>query len=309
MGDIPRQARPAETGAGSPGTTVAVLGTGIMGSAMARNLLSAGLRTTVWDRSEAVTAALAARGALVARSPQEAAQAARVVITMLPTADVVESVIFSGGVAEEFARGAVWAQMGTIGVTATEKVRDRLGQSRPDVLFVDAPVSGSKGPADAGQLLILASGPPGAEDVVRPAFSAIGRKTVWLGEAGQGSRMKLVVNAYMSILIQGVAEALELATDLGVDEGKLGDVIEGGPLDAPIADAKLHKMESGDFAPEFPLEWALKDVDLAIAAAGSDQLPLLETLSRQWHAAVEAGHGREDISAGRLALGRRTAAS
>jgi len=118
---------------------VAVLGTGIMGSAMARNLLSAGLRTTVWDRSEAVTAALAARGALVARSPQEAAQAARVVITMLPTADVVESVIFSGGVAEEFARGAVWAQMGTIGVTATEKVRDRLGQSRPDVLFRGRP--------------------------------------------------------------------------------------------------------------------------------------------------------------------------
>jgi 3-hydroxyisobutyrate dehydrogenase len=138
---------------------------------------------------------------------------------------------------------------------------------------------------------------------VRPVFAAIGRKTVWLGEAGQGSRMKLVVNAYMSILIEGVAEALELAGRLGIDDSALAEAIEGGPLDAPIADAKLHKMERGDFAPEFPLEWALKDVDLAIGAAGDDQLPLLAALSRQWRAAVDAGHGREDVSAARLALG------
>ena len=114
--------------------------------------------------------------------------------------------------------------------------------------------------------------------------------------------MKLVVNAYMSILIEGVAEALELAGRLGIDDGKLAEAIEGGPLDAPIADAKLHKMARGDFAPEFPLEWALKDVDLAIAAAGGDTLPVLAALSRQWRAAVDAGHGREDVSAARLAL-------
>jgi len=166
-------------------------------------------------------------------------------------------------------------------------------------------VSGSKGPAEAGQLLILASGPREAEAIAAPAFSAIGRKTVWLGEAGQGSRMKLVVNAYMSTLIEGVAEALELASQLGIDDARLAEAIEGGPLDAPIADAKLHKMARGDFAPEFPLEWALKDVDLAIAAARSDTLPLLAALSRQWHAAVDAGHGREDVSAARLALGRQ----
>ena len=205
-------------------------------------------------------------------------------------------------VAEAFSHGAVWAQMGTIGVAATTGIAARLGQLRPDVMFVDAPVSGSKAPAEAPQLLILASGPPEADPIVRPAFSAIGRKTVWLGEAGQGSRMKLVVNAYMSILIEGVAEALELAGRLGIDDAKLAEAIEGGPLDAPIADAKLHKMARGDFAPEFPLEWALKDVDLAIAAAGGDALPVLAALSRQWRAAVEAGHGREDVSAARLAL-------
>jgi 3-hydroxyisobutyrate dehydrogenase len=213
-------------------------------------------------------------------------------------------VIFGGRAAEAFSQGAVWAQMGTIGVAATTGIAGRLSQLRPDVMFVDAPVSGSKGPAEAGQLLILASGPGEAEAMVRPAFSAIGRKAVWLGEAGQGSRMKLVVNAYMSILIEGVAEALELAGQLGIDDAKLAEAIEGGPLDAPIADAKLHKMERGDFAPEFPLEWALKDVDLALAAAGTDTLPVLAALSRQWRAAVDAGHGREDVSAARLALGR-----
>ena len=286
----------------SGSVNTAVLGTGIMGSAMARNLAAAGLSTTVWDRSEQAVAPLVAAGARAAGSAAEAVRDAGVVITMLPTAEVVESAVFGEGVAEAFARGAVWAQMGTIGFAAIAEIADRLSRLRPDVLLVDAPVSGSKGPAEAGQLLILASGPHAAEAPLAPVFSAIGRKTVWLGPAGQGSRMKLVVNAYMSVLIEGVAEALELASRLGVDPAEVAQAIEGGPLDAPIADAKLHKMQAGDFAPEFPLEWALKDVDLAIAAAGSDRLPLLEALSGQWHAAVQEGHGREDVSVARLAL-------
>ena len=225
---------------------------------------------------------------------------------MLSTADAVNSVVFDGGVADAFAKGCVWAQMGTIGVEATFSARDRLGAVRPDVVFLDAPVSGSKGPAENGQLLILASGPPAAAGIVGPVFAAIGRKTVWLGDAGKGSQMKLVVNAYMSILIEGVAEALELADRLGIGHRQLKDVIEGGPLDAPIADAKLHKMDQRDFAAEFPLEWALKDVDLAISAARGDDLPLLVALSRQWHQAVDAGHGRQDVAAARLALGRQS---
>jgi 3-hydroxyisobutyrate dehydrogenase len=291
-----------EGNGGGGDARVAVLGTGIMGSAMARNLIAAGMPTTVWDRSESATAALADAGARVAPSAQDAVRSARVVITMLPTADVVTSVMFGGGAVGSFAEGAAWAQMGTIGITPTTEIGSRLSQLRPDVMFVDAPVSGSKGPAEAGQLLILASGPPDAEPAVRPVFSVIGRKTVWLGPAGQGSRMKIAVNAYMSTLIEGVAEALELAGRLGIDASKLGEAIEGGPLDAPIADAKLHKMERGDFGPEFPLEWALKDVDLAIAAAGLNPPPLLVALSRQWHAAVDAGHGREDVAAAILAL-------
>ena len=283
-------------------TRVAVLGTGIMGSAMARNLLRGGLAVTVWDRSREATAALAREGARAAGSAAEAVRDASVVITTLPTAAVVESVMFGDHVAEAFAPGAVWAQMGTIGVEATEETVERLAKIRPDLLFVDAPVSGSKGPAEQGQLLILASGPDAATESLSEPFAAIGRNTVWLGPAGQGSRMKLVVNAYMSTLIEGVAEAVELARRLGIDVAALDAAIQGGPLDAPIADAKLHKIASGDYAPEFPLQWALKDVDLALDAGGGTGLPLLAALSRQWHAVVDAGHGRKDVSAVRLGL-------
>jgi len=148
---------------------------------------------------------------------------------MLPTAPVVSAVVFDGGVVGAFSAGSVWARMGTIGVTATTETAARL----------------------------LASGPAGAEDACKPVFDAVGRKTVWLGDAGQGSRMKIAINAYMSTMIEGVAEALELADHLGIDPAKLDEAIAGGPLDAPIAGAKLHKMERGDFAPEFPLEWRL----------------------------------------------------
>ena len=289
-----------------PRSTVAVIGAGIMGSAMTRNLVAAGLTTRVWDRSAAATGPLGDAGAVVASSAPAAVQDAGVVITMLPTDDVVESVIFDEGVAGAFADGCVWAQMGTIGVEATLRIRDRLAGQRPGVMFVDAPVSGSKGPAEQGQLLVLASGPAAAESSVGPVFDILGRKTVWLGQVGQGSLMKLIVNAYMSVLIEGVAEAMELADRLGIGHQQLAQVIEGGPLDAPIAEAKLNKMDRGDYAPEFPLEWALKDVDLAIDAAGGQAPPLLAALSAQWHEAVAAGHGRQDISAARLALDPQT---
>jgi 3-hydroxyisobutyrate dehydrogenase len=290
------------------GPTVAVLGAGIMGSAMARTLLRAGLPVTVWDRSADVLDLLARDGAATAGSAVAAVAGAEVVITMLPTSDVVESVMFGQQVVQALAPGATWAQMGTIGVEATEETAGRLAGIRPDVLFVDAPVSGSKGPAEQGQLLILASGPDAARAPLSRPFGAIGRETVWLGLAGQGSRLKLVVNGYMSTLIEGVAEAVELARRLGIDVAALEAAIAGGPLDAPLADAKLHKIASGDYAPEFPLEWALKDVDLALAADGGGEggaggeLPLLAALSRQWHAAVDDGHGREDVSAARLQL-------
>src|ERR1700726_913630 len=125
----------AEADGGNARVAVAVIGAGIMGSAMARNLAAAGLTTRVWDRDTSATGPLADAGVAVAASAQDAVRDAGVVITMLPTAAAVESVIFDGRVAEAFADGSVWAQMGTIGVQATLDFRDRLAAARPGVTF------------------------------------------------------------------------------------------------------------------------------------------------------------------------------
>jgi 3-hydroxyisobutyrate dehydrogenase len=282
---------------------IAVLGAGIMGSPMARNLARAGFGTIVWNRSPAASAALADAGVQAAPSPAEAVRGAAIVLTMLPTADVVTSVVLDSGLLDAFERNAIWAQMGTLGIAETERIAARVRETRPDIRFVDAPVSGSKGPAERGQLVILASGPRDAQPVLERPFAAMGRKTVWLGEAGQGTRMKIVLNAYMAILVEGAAEALELASRFGIGHAELQQALAGGPLEAPIVAAKMQKMVAGDYAPEFPLVWALKDVDLALAAAGPNPPPLVAALSPSWHATVNAGHGREDVSAARLGLG------
>jgi 3-hydroxyisobutyrate dehydrogenase len=281
---------------------VAVIGTGIMGEPMARNLVSAGMPTTVWNRTTRATDALARDGATVAPTAAAAVTGAEVVITMLPTAAVLRLVMLDGGAVDAMAPGAVWAQMGTIGSEQTVAIGQEMRTRRPDVLYVDAPVSGSKGPAEAGALTILASGPEGAHRPLERPFAAIGRKTVWLGDVGKGSQLKVVVNAYLAVLIEGVAEMLELADQFGLDHARVVEALEGGPLAAPITLAKLHKMDSGDYSPEFPLEWALKDVDLAIAAAPGAVLPALTALAGQWHLGAEQGLGRDDLSAARLAL-------
>jgi 3-hydroxyisobutyrate dehydrogenase len=281
---------------------VAVIGLGIMGSAMARNVVAAGFPTTVWNRSASAAAPLVELGATSAERAEDAVREADVVITMLPDAAAVTSVMIDGHVLEALAPGALWAQMGTIGVQATIDLAAAVQSARPDVLFVDAPVSGSKGPAEQAQLLVLASGPDEAAEVVDPVFAALGRKTQWVGPAGAGSRLKLVVNGWLAFLVEGAAETLALADRVGIGHDELTAALEGGPLASGLGMAKLAKMVSGHYDPEFPLAWALKDVDLCNAEAGEPPLPVLSAISQQWHVAVDQGLGRQDISAARRAL-------
>ncbi len=252
----------AATGSdGAPGTApgretearprVAVLGTGTMGSAMARNLLRAWLQVDVWDRTPEAAARLAEVGATADAEPSGAVAHADVVITMLPDAAAVTSVAVGQGMLQALGRGAIWAQMGTIGVRATQQLAASVAGQRPDVRFVDAPVSGTRGPAESGQLLILASGPETARPALVPVFGAIGSRTLWLGEAGAGSRLKLVLNTWLAFLMEGIAEAAALADTLGVDHRALRDALQGGPLDAPAALAKLAKIDAGDESTDF----------------------------------------------------------
>jgi 3-hydroxyisobutyrate dehydrogenase len=280
---------------------VTVLGTGTMGARMAANLCRNGLVTTVWDRTPANAQPLADAGARVARTPAEAVAGAGVVITMLADANAVVSVFVHQGVLDTLRQDAVWAQMGTIGVAATDRLAALIRERRPDVSFVDAPVSGSKGPAEAGELIVLASGPQAVVTRLAPVFAALGQRTHWVGEAGRGTRLKLVLNTWLAFLMEGMAETLTLADDLGITHAQLLDALDGNPLAAPAAVGKIHKLDQHDYEADFALAWALKDVDLARASV-HDRLPGLVAIAEQWHRAADA-YGRLDVSAARLALG------
>jgi 3-hydroxyisobutyrate dehydrogenase len=282
---------------------ITVLGMGTMGSAIASNLCRQGFTTTVWDRTLQKAKALTALGATAAPRSTDAVAGADAVITMLSDADAVLSVVDHQGTLDAFPTGAAWIQMGTIGLRATDRLAALTAQRRPDVPFVDAPVSGSRGPAQKGELLVFASGPSGIEARLQPVFDAVGHRTIWLGEAGRGTRLKLVLNTWLAFLMEGMAETVTLADDLGIAHDELLGALDGGPMASPAAIAKLHKLDAGDYEHEFALAWASKDVDLALHAT-LDRLPALAAIAEQWHVAVAEGYGSLDVSAVRLALGR-----
>ena len=287
----------------APGTgRVAVLGLGTMGAGMARNLLRAGLQVDVWNRTPERAATLAEAGAVAHADPADAVAHAGVVITILSEATATRSVAVDAGMLAAMAPGAVWAQMGTIGVAATEEFAGLVAAQRPDVLFVDAPVSGTRAPAEAGELLVLASGPERAQELLEPAFGAIGRATRWLGEAGAASRLKLVWNTWLMFLIEGTAEVMALADAVGVDRSEVLDLVGTGRMGTPVAGGKAQKMYSGDDSPDFALELAVKDLTLALDAAPGRSLDVLAALRDRWQRLVDQGMGGLDMSAARHGL-------
>jgi 3-hydroxyisobutyrate dehydrogenase len=273
---------------------VAFLGTGIMGAPMARNVRAAGHDVSAWNRSREKAEPLAQDGITVAGSVAVAVAGADVVVTMLADADAVEAVAAEALGALD---GAVLAQMSTIGLDATARLALRADEA--GVAFVDAPVSGTKQPAEQGQLLVLASGPEEVRERVEPVFDAVGSKTVWLGEAGAGQRLKLVLNTWLLCMTEALAEAIALAEGLGVDPRTFLETIDGAPVGAPYAQLKGPMMIDGEFPPAFPLELAAKDAGLALEAAEAAGLRLaaLAAVREQMQRACEAGHGEQDMAA------------
>ena len=273
---------------------VAVLGTGIMGAPMARNVRAAGHDVSAWNRSREKAEPLAQDGIAVAGSVAEAVAGADVVVTMLADGKAVEAVAEEALGAID---GAVLAQMSTIGLAATERLAQRAADA--GVAFVDAPVSGTKQPAEQGKLLVLASGPEDARERVDPVFDAVGAKTVWLGEAGSGQRLKLVLNTWLLGMTEALAEAIALAEGLGVDPRTFLETIDGAPVGAPYAQLKGPMMIDGEFPPAFPLALAAKDAGLALEAAEEAGLRLgaLAAVAEQMRRATEEGHGDKDMAA------------
>jgi 3-hydroxyisobutyrate dehydrogenase len=282
---------------------VAVIGTGTMGSAMALRLLGAGMEVAAWSRHAASTTPLVAAGATAHDEASEAVRRADVVITMLPTAEITTDVMFSGQAIDAMPPKSIWVQMATIGAEATERLATETVGQRPDVTFVDAPVSGSREPAEKGQLLILASGPPSDASLLQPVFAALGRATLWLGPAGAGSRMKLVLNTWLAFQVEGAAEVASLAAHLGVDPLGLMEALRGNPLASPYALAKLAKMFEQDDHADFSIDLALKDLDLATSEAGAGVAPLAAAIAERWRGLVHNGSSGLDVSAARNGLG------
>jgi 3-hydroxyisobutyrate dehydrogenase len=274
---------------------IAVLGTGIMGGPMARNLVRAGHEVTVWNRTEEKARALELDGAHVALSPGAAVEGAEIVLTMLADARAVDSTMLQGGGLAAMADGALWIQTSTVGVEATERLAE-LAEQR-GITFVDAPVLGTKKPAEDGQLVMLASGAEEARIRCDPVFNAIARDQVWLGEAGAGTRLKLVVNSWILCTIENIAETFVLCKTFGLDPRRFLEAIGGGAMDMQYAHLKGEAIMNEDFPASFPLHLARKDVALILEAARDLELPLVRATSRQFDRALELGHGDEDMSA------------
>jgi 3-hydroxyisobutyrate dehydrogenase len=263
---------------------------------MAASALRAGIPTVVWNRRKEATRDLAEAGAEVAGTAAGAARRAAIVLTMVTDADAVLSIARDQGMLAALAPGAIWAQMSTIGVAGIDRVAAMAGAQRPDVMLLDAPVSGSKDPAERGQLTIFASGPGEARARVAALFDALGQRTIWVGEAGAGTRLKLVNNTWLAFAAEAVATSVALARRLGLDTEQVADALGGSPLVSTWQAAKLQRIANGEFSAQFALSLALKDVHLALQASGGDRLAVLACLADEWQQAVDQGLGEQDLT-------------
>jgi 3-hydroxyisobutyrate dehydrogenase len=273
--------------------TIAVLGTGVMGAPMARNLARAGHDVRAWNRSADKAAPLRDDGVDVCEEPAAAAAGADVVLTMLADADAVLDVAGQADLAE----GQIWWQASTIGIDGTEQCAALAEET--GATLVDAPVLGTKLPAEEGKLLILASGPDDSLDACAPLFDAVGARTMRLGAAGTATRLKLAVNSWVLAVTQGTAETIAFAQALGLDPAWVFEALEGGALDLPYFRMKGKMMLDEDFPASFALALAAKDAWLVAEAAerhGAD-LPIARAIAERFAEGAQAGHGDEDMAA------------
>jgi 3-hydroxyisobutyrate dehydrogenase len=272
---------------------IAFLGTGIMGAPMARHLAQGGHDVTVWNRTAEKAQRLAEHGARVAADPAAAMEGAEVVVTMLTDGEAVEDVMRDAAPAAP--EGTTWWQASTVGIDATESLV-ALAEEH-GLAFVDAPVLGTREPAEQGKLTILASGDPGGLDRLAPLFDLVGSKVIRLGEAGTGTRFKLVMNHWVLAVTDSIAETIAFAEGVDVDPGLYLEAIAGGPLDLGYAHVKGPGMIEGELPVSFPLKHALKDADLILDAADRHELNLglAPAVRDRFAIAADAGHADEDM--------------
>src|SRR5579872_7088095 len=268
---------------------VAFLGLGIMGRPMAANLVKAGHEVSTWNRSS---------GKEVEGSPAEAARGAEVVWMCVSDTAAVEQVLFGPeGVESALEPGAVVVDSSTISPSATLRYAQRLKQKGAD--YVDAPVTGSKIGAESGQLIFIVGGAESTVDRLRPLFAAMGKLMVRVGETGKGQSAKLAMNLMIAVTYEGFAEALTLATKLGVNMEKLLELVNASMVRSGVVEYKAPFVLKRDFTPNFPLRLMHKDIHLMLDAAREMRikLPALETVEEIYEIAADEGQGDLDYAA------------
>jgi 3-hydroxyisobutyrate dehydrogenase len=280
--------------------TIAVLGTGIIGAAVARNLRKQGFTVRAWNRTAQKAQALVASDIAVFGTAQEAVQGADIVLTSLKDGPAVQEAM--NAAAPSLSKGATWIQLGTVGIDANEGLGAFARQH--GIAFYDAPVQGTRQPAEQGQLVVLASGSLEGRAVVQPVFDAIGKRTLWVSEnTGDSSRLKLALNSWAFALTHGVAESLAIAKGLGVDPALVVDVVKGGPMDSVYFQLKAAAILAGDYTTSFSVANAEKDSQLVVDAARNAGVKVDAVAAglERFRRARDAGHGDKDMAASYLA--------
>lgn len=275
---------------------VTVLGTGAMGAGMAQSLLREGIAVAVWNRTIERAEPLADDGAVVALEPTAAVADADIVFAMLfdtaATLDVMATVL------PVMKDGAVFVQCATVGIDGAAQTSALAAEH--GVAFLDCPVLGTKAPAEQGKLVMLASGDPALREKVQLAFDAVAAKTIWVGsEPGEGSRLKLVCNAWVSALAAAVGQSFALARGLGVEQQLMLDAFDGAAAGSPYLQMKGKAIIENSLAPQFSVDGVRKDAGLikeAIVASGVSTV-LIDGVRAAFDAASEAGHGGDDMAA------------
>ena len=273
---------------------VAFLGMGIMGRPMAANLVKAGHEVTIWNR----TPGKDVEGARTASSPSDAARGVEVVWMCVSDTKAVENVLFGpGGVEEALADGMTIADSSTISPSATLRFAERV--KARGVAYVDTPVTGSKIAAEGGSLIFMAGGDEAALAHLDPLFKAMGKQVFHMGETSKGQATKLAMNLQIALIYEGFAEALTLATKLGVDIARLMPLVQASMVRSGVVDYKAPFVLKRDFSPNFPLRLMLKDIHLALDAAKESRvrLPGLEAVEQVYDLAAEEGHQDLDYAA------------
>ena len=277
---------------------IGFIGLGIMGFRMASNLLNAGYELTVYNRTKTKADALINQGAKWADSPAGLARNADTVITMVADPDAVrQSAMESDGFLQHMRNNSLWINTSTVNPSFARQMAAE-SESR-GVRFVDAPVAGSRVPAEKGELIFFAGGNWQDVDVCGPLFDVMGKKTVHTGEAGTGSGLKMLFNLLLGTGMAMFSEVLHLGESLGFSKETLFSTLLGSPVVPGFIEGKRGKMESGDFAADFPLKWMHKDLYLAALTAYEQQVPMpgAAAVRELFDQALQAGYGDADFSA------------